>query len=89
MIIKELKNRIGEASSYANLGAVYKAVGEYESIRISAKEYRLENISRNHLRSGEKLETEMEKLTVTRTLELCIDQLANMRRLENISRNHL
>ena len=31
----------------------------------------------------------MEKLPVTQTLEMCIDQLANMRRLENISRNHL
>ena len=35
---------------------------------------RLENISRNHLRSTKKLETEMEKLTATQTLEVCINQ---------------
>ena len=39
---------------------------------------RLENISENHLRSVEKLETEMEKLPATRTLEVSRYQLANM-----------
>ena len=41
---------------------------------------RLENMPRDHLQSKKKLETEMEKLAHTENLEMCINQLANMRR---------
>ena len=50
---------------------------------------RLESISKNHLLSTKTLGIEMEKPPATRTLQLCIDQLANTRTQENISRNHL
>ena len=56
-IQKEIGNRNGEASSYANLGIVYQSVGKYEKAR--------EPLEKSLAIQKKKLEREMEKLPLT------------------------
>ena len=79
---KEMGDRDGEAGCYGNLGIVYRSVGEYDK-------------AREHLEKSLAIKKEVcdkngeARPTVTETLELCMDQLANITRRGNISRNHL
>ena len=77
---KEIGDKKGEASCYTNLGVVYQSVGDYAN----AKEHQ-----EKALAVKKEIGDRKENLTVTRTMEYYINQLANMRRLENTSKNHL
>ena len=79
-IYRESGERLQEYKLSVKLGKMYFHQSRYtRAIQVTEKA----------LLIVKKLETEMEKLPVTETLEPFINQLANMRRLENISRTHL
>ena len=59
----EVGHQNGEAASYGNLGAVYLSLGEYEkATQYLEKSFVIQK----------KWKTEMEKLPLTETLELCL-----------------
>ena len=80
-IQKEIGDRNGEASSYANLGAVFQSVGKY----VKAKEH----LEKSKFGTHKEFEGRNGEAVAYKNLGAVMYQLANMTRLESILRNHL